>query len=75
MESAYYTRLDGTVIEGHQIQEEFWALERELERLRISVDEMWGCVEDVAVGRKLECATCGESKPCCCDKGCYEKQG
>lgn len=32
-------------------------------------DELNVALEDVCCGTKLQCETCGQSKPCICDKG------
>ncbi len=44
-------------------------LERAIAEANQRADDMWGCVEDVAIGAKIECPTCLQFKPCMCDKG------
>lgn len=44
------------------------AKERILELEQIAADN-WQCVEDVALGLKMNCAICGKTKPCLCDDG------
>jgi hypothetical protein len=43
-------------------------LKKENAQLRARVEEVWGVVEAVATGEKLQCVTCGKNHPCECDK-------
>jgi hypothetical protein len=40
----------------------------QLDEARAQAEANWECVEDVAIGAKLECPICKKSMPCLCDK-------
>ncbi len=50
-----------------ELLEEVKKLRLELAEARQQAQDNWDSLEDVCIGTKLQCAACGQLKPCQCD--------
>ena len=50
------------------------ALQAEVAACRARINDLMQAVEDVAIGARMECGSCGDYKPCLCDKGAVEEE-
>lgn len=65
MESDYVLYLEHRV---HDLERENVRLLANLVEARAKAQANWDCVEDVAIGARLECPSCHKLMPCLCEK-------